>query len=65
MEAIYDTIEKISNADVIEYQLVDPKKQIRRCKVVKTKYLYYRIQEDIIELLTFRSTKQNPDSLDL
>jgi plasmid stabilization system protein ParE len=65
MEAVYDTLEKISNADLVAYQLVDAEKGVRRCKVTKTKYVYYRILNDCIELLTFRDTQQNSEDLKL
>ncbi len=65
MVQVIEALEKISNADKIAYQLVDLEKEIRRYKVNKNKYLYYRIQKDSIELIAFIGSKQNPDTLEL
>lgn len=65
MVQVVNTLEKIANAETVAYQLVDAVKNIRRCKINKQKFLYYRIGEQRIELVAFFGSKQNPDNLDI
>ncbi len=65
MVQVVDALEKIANTETVAYQLVDAVKNVRRCKINKQKFLYYRIGEQRIELVAFFSGKQNPDKLNL
>jgi|GEM_PF-4369131 len=62
MAQVMDTLEKITS-ELVAYQLVHEAKGIRRCKINKHKYLYYRMLAGKVELVTFHSSRQNPDSL--
>ena len=65
MEQTYDTLEKIKNP-LVNYQLVDAGKGIRKCKINKFVDLYYKIIDDeYIELRTFFDSRQNPKKLKL
>jgi len=45
------------------YPLYNPSKKIRKCIIHGRIILYYRINGDIIEILRFWNTYQNPDKL--
>jgi plasmid stabilization system protein ParE len=65
MEATFDTIEKIRNP-LINYQIVDTIKEIRKCKINKSVDLYYKIIDDnCIELRAFFDSRQDSKKLKL
>jgi plasmid stabilization system protein ParE len=47
------------------YQLYDKKRKIHRCVLTKQIYLYYRILESEVHLLTFWDNRQEPKKLQL
>ncbi|MGV8992464.1 MAG: type II toxin-antitoxin system RelE/ParE family toxin [Flavobacterium sp.] len=47
----------------LQFPLINPDLQIRRCVVTKHNTLYYRETEFRIEVLRLYDTRQNPDSL--
>ena len=47
----------------LQFPLINPDLQIRRCVVAKHNTLYYRETEFRIEVLRLYDTRQNPDSL--
>ena len=47
------------------FQLSDKKLHVRRAIVTKHNIMYYRKKEDVIEILSFFSTQQNPNKLKL
>ena len=65
MEATFDTIEKIRNP-LVNYQIVDSTKGIRKCKINKFVDLYYKIiDEECLQIRTFFDSRQNPNRLKL
>ena len=49
----------------VRYQAVAGHSDIYRYKLNATTYLYYRIRNETVELLTLFDTRQNPDKLKL
>jgi plasmid stabilization system protein ParE len=47
------------------YPYSDKKKNLRRCVLSPQTTLYYRFNGDIIELVSFRGNKMNPETLGL
>ena len=47
----------------LQFPLINPDLQIRRCVITKHNTLYYRETEFRIEVLRLYDTRQNPDSL--
>ncbi len=41
------------------------KKEIRRCIITKHNALYYRVSNNVIEIITIQDTRQNPDNFKL
>lgn len=65
LTAVADAVEHISDPDQVLYQIVDPDRNIRRYKLNPHKWMYYRVQDDFIELLTIFDTRQDPGKLKL
>ena len=47
----------------LQFPVINPDLQIRRCVITKHNTLYYRETEFRIEVLRLYDTRQNPDSL--
>lgn len=63
---VFDTIQKIRKTEVVAYQIVDLKRNIRRCKIDAHNHLYYQIIDDsLIHVLTIFDSRQNPKKLKL
>ncbi len=60
-EEIINTIQ----ANPLLYPVVNKRKGIHKCLIVKQVSLYYRITENRLELLTFWNNYQNPMKLKL
>ncbi|MER3373603.1 MAG: type II toxin-antitoxin system RelE/ParE family toxin [Allomuricauda sp.] len=58
------TIELISKNPEL-FQASKNKKAVRRAVILKLNSLYYRKQDDVIEILSFFSNRKKPDNLNL
>ncbi|HIB49119.1 MAG TPA: type II toxin-antitoxin system RelE/ParE family toxin [Flavobacteriaceae bacterium] len=58
------TIELISKSPEL-FQVSKKKKDVRRAVVAKLNNLYYRINKDSIEILSFFSNRQDPNKIKL
>ena len=58
------TIELISKSPEL-FQVSKKKKDVRRAVVANLNNLYYRINKDSIEILSFFSNRQNPNKIQL
>jgi plasmid stabilization system protein ParE len=47
------------------YRESDQKKGVRRCVITKQVSLYYRVQDDAIQIITLTDNRQNPSQLEL
>jgi plasmid stabilization system protein ParE len=60
---VYDKIEKVLMEISITpemYRVSNKRKNLRKCVFSKQTSIYYRIQEDYIEIVSFRANRKNP-----
>lgn len=64
LNRIEEVLESITKNPVL-YPSFKKRENIHRCVVTSQIVLYYRIKNDVIELITFWDTRQNPENLNL
>ena len=64
LKRINEVLNTIANNPKL-YQSFKKRGNIYRCVVTSQIVLYYRINNDVIELITFWDTRQNPENLNL
>jgi len=47
------------------FQIYSKKKRIRKCLITKHNAMYYRIMDNVVEIITIHDTRRNPKSLNL
>jgi len=45
------------------FQIYSKKKRIRKCLITKQNAMYYRIVDNVVEIITIHDTRRNPKSL--
>ncbi len=65
LHTVAAVVERIADVDKILYQVIDEEKHIHRCRITPHKWLYYRVIEEAIELLTIFDSRQDPGKLQL
>lgn len=65
VDKYFDEVINQISINPLLYPCSEKKKNIRRCVINYQTTLYYRFSGEYVELISFRSNKMNPDSLDL
>lgn len=65
VDKYFDEVINQISINPLLYPCSDKKKNIRRCVINYQTTLYYRFSGEYVELISFRSNKMNPDTLDL
>lgn len=66
MQAVTEATGRLEKSALVQYQLVDEKRGLRRCRVQGLYWLYYKVKEETeVEVIAFFDTRQNPNKLKL
>jgi plasmid stabilization system protein ParE len=53
------------SANPFIFQVYSPKKRIRKCLITKQNAMYYRIVDNVVEIITIHDTRRNTKTLKL